>query len=220
VSLATFAGVKAAVADWLERTDLTAQILDFFALAQAKMYVGDKSLGMQEVVPLRISQMVATGTLTPNASGVVSITSGVAANWLAFIEVTPTFTGAQALNYRSPWMLKKQPELLVTGAGHALSYTVEGDSLITAPPSAQTLTAAWYQKFTPLVADGDTDWVLTNAPQVYLNGCLAEACAYLEDDRLVQFRGMFAGAIQALNVNDEMSRASGGVPIARPRGVA
>jgi hypothetical protein len=61
------------------------------------------------------------------------------------------------------------------------------------------------------------DWVLTNAPQVYLNGCLMEACAYLQDNREAEFRAKFAGAIMALNLNDKNARSSGAPLIARPR---
>ena len=99
-------------------------------------------------------------------------------------------------------------------------YTIEGDYVYLAPASVGTVRGVWYEKFTALSADGDTDWIVTNAPQVYLNGCLMLACAYTQDAREADFRAKFAAGIKGLNMNDSTKRRSGSVNIARPRSIA
>jgi len=221
VTLSTFGDLKTAVADWLERTDLTSAIAnDFFPITQSKMYLGDRSAGMQDIEPLRIRAMVSTGTLTPATGGTITIATDVSANWLEFIELTPTYSGAQSIDYMEPWSFRKRVDAISSTVAPQWIYTVEGGIVYLAPAAISTIRAAWYAKFTALSGSGDTDWIILNAPQVYLYGCLAEACAYLQDDRLPQFRAMFAGAIKALNMNDQMQRASGSKPVARPRTVA
>lgn len=215
MALNTFGALKTAAADWAWGEVTTALVgTDFFPQVQSKMYYGDKAGGIQ---PLRLRQMVATATLTPSTAGLVTISTAVDSGWLEFIELTPTALGARALSYLEPWDFRKRQDLLDATGVPASIYTIYGDTLEVAPPSAGTLVAAWYEKFTALSGDSDVDWVLTNAPQVYLNGCLMEACAYLQDNREAEFRAKFAGAIMALNLNDRNARQSGAVKVARPR---
>ena len=220
MALTTFGGIKAAAQDWLQRADLSTVVAaDLWSETVSMMYYGDRAPGTAEIPRLRIRQMVTSGTLTPDASGNITISSALGANFLEIIELTPTYSGAQSLNYRDPWSYRKEAALLY-GVAPAQMYTIEGDTLLTAPSTASTIIAYWYQKFTALSADGDTDWIVLNAPQVYLNGLLYQACAYLEDDRLGQFRAMFAGGIDALNQNDKRARQSGATKRSTPRAVA
>ena len=198
------------------RTDITAAMLtDFLNFTQSKLYCGD---GVSE--PLRIRQMIASANLTPNASGAVTISTGVAIGWLEFIEITPATNGALSLNYLTPWAFRKQSSLLADTTPPATIYTTEGDSLLVAARSSATLAAVWYQKFTAMTLDADTDWLLTNAPQVYLNGLLAEACGFFAAPEEPVYRAKFTSGVAALNLNDKRARASGAVAWARPRGVA
>lgn len=217
MAVATFAGIKAAVADWLERTDLTTVIgADFFPMMQAKMYYGHGT----DIQPLRIRAMVSSGTITPASGGAITITSQLNSGWLENIELTPTETGAISMDYVEPWMFKKQADKLDSTTGPQNIYTVEGSKIYVGPAAVTTIDIVWYQKFTALSADGDTDWIITNAPHVYMDGLLMEACAYLQDDRETYFRQKFAAGIKALNLNDKTQRASGSVPVARPRAYA
>lgn len=205
MALNTFGGIKAAAADWLERTDLTAVIPDFFTMAQSKLFYGDG----EDIRPLRIRQMVASATVTPATGGLVTISTGVSTTWLEFIELTPTQNGAQSMTYQDPWQFRKNA-MLQASTGPAWNYTVEGDTLTVAPTATGTILAYFYQKLAAVSADGDTDWIILNTPQVYLNGIIMEACAYLSDPRLAQFRAFFAAGIMALNRNDQRARTSGG----------
>lgn len=214
----TFGAMKAAVVDWaLTGSGLTASIVgaDIFPQMQAMMYRGH---GV-DIPPLRISAMVDSDTITPASGGIITISSQVDAGWLEFIELVPTSQGAKALDYVPPWAFRKQADAINTTVGPQTIYTIEGDKLYLAPAAVQPIAAKWFQKFTALSDDSDTDWIITNAPQVYMDGCLMLACAYADDQREGQFRQKFAGGIKALNMADQRGRSSGSFKVARPRSV-
>lgn len=190
---------------------------DFFPRMQSKLYYGDGSGrdGLTPIFPLRIRQMEDSATLTPSAAGQITISSACGTGWLDFIELVPTSTGSRALEYMEPFEFEKRTEMDVGGA--ARYYTIKGDTLYLGPYSDATIAARWHEKFTALSGDSDTDWVLTNAPQVYMDGCLMEICTYLQDDRYGQFRAAFAAGINALNLNNRLAKMSGAPKRAIPR---
>ena len=72
------------------------------------------------------------------------------------------------------------------------------------------MTAVYYAAFADFSSDSDADWILANAPQVWLHGTLAEAAAYIGDDaRQAKEAALFAGAVGALNQQDRRARYSG-----------
>ena len=218
MTLSTFGALKTAVADWhWNGGGVTATLVgtDFFPQVQSMMYRGH---GL-DIEPLRIQSMVSSATLTPAAGGIITISSQVDAGFLEFIELAPTQSMTRSLNYMDPWSFRKQAALLYDTANPQGVYTIEGDYLYLAPKSVTTITATWYEKFTAVSGDSDTDWIILNAPQVYLDGCLMLACAYTQDDRENAFRQKFAAGIKGLNLNDRRARMSGSTKVARPRAV-
>jgi hypothetical protein len=215
-AITTLATLKAAVSDYYPdgpRTDITSSLLtDFLKFTQDKMYYGDTTHA-----PLRIRQMVSSATITPSSAGVTVISSAVSSSWLEFLELTPTYTNAQSLNFVEPWAFRKEVSLLSSTVAPAFIYTIEGDNLITAPGNTSTITAVYYAKFTAMSADGDADWIVLNRPQLYLDGMLAEACAYFGGPEESAFRAKFAAGITALNKNDRLARSSGAVLRSRVR---
>lgn len=219
MSLDTYGAIKTAVADWAYAgAGITAALVgtDFFPQVQSMMYRGD---GL-DIPALRIRSMVDSATVTPASGGVVTISSQIDSGWLEFIEITPVTAGAPSLNFVEPWQFRKLTDALQSNTGPQSVYTIEGDFLYLGPAAVTQVTARWYQKFTALSLDADTDWIVTNAPQVYLNGCLMLACAYADDQREAQFRQKFAAGIRGLNLNDQRERSAGATPVARPRSVA
>lgn len=217
-AITTFATLKTAVSDYYPdgpRTDITAPLLaDFFAFTQSKMYYGDGAA----MKPLRIRQMISSATVTPATGGIITITSQLAAGFLELTKggLTPSFQNARPLAYVEPWEFRGL-NLLQSTVSPSNVYTMEGDFIYLAPAATGTIYAKWYQKFTALSGDSDVDYVLTNAPQVYLNGMLAEACAYFGGVEEAVYRAKFMAGVEALNQNDKTMRTSGAVKVARPR---
>lgn len=221
MALDTYGGLKATIADWAWGEVTAAQIAsDFFPRMQSKMWLGDGDGrdGLVQIKPLRIRQMEDSATITPSAAGLVTISSACGAGWLDFIDLTPTAIGSQSLDYLTPFEFKKRTELAY--GGPANFYTVEGDTLKLGPYGSAPLAARWHEKFTALSSDSDVDYVLTNAPHVYMDGCLMEVCTYLQDDRYAQFRSSFAAGINALNLSSKAGKMSGGVMRSVPRNYA
>lgn len=218
MALDTFGGIKTAVVDWsYNGGGVTAALVgtDFFPQVQAMMYRGHG----KDIEPLRIRAMVDSDTITPASGGIITISTQVDTGWLEFIELVPTNNGAVSLNYVEPWAFRKEASSIQSTVAPQAIYTIEGDKVYLAPAAVQPIAAKWYQKFTALSLDADVDWIITNAPQVYLDGCLMLACAYTQDEREGAFRQKFAAGIKGLNLNDQRARASGSVKIARPRAV-
>jgi len=220
MALTNYGTLRAAALDWSWTTGSltdTTMANDIFPIVQSQVYWGDKTAGMQEIEPLRIRSMVSTGTFTPATGGTVTISSDVSSSWLEFIELVPVYNYARSMSYVEPWSFRKQVDALSSTVAPQWIYTVEGDTLYVAPAAVQTIRAAWYAKFAALSSDASTDYIITNAPQVYLYGMIAQGCLYTQDDRYAQFRALFAGAIKALNDTDQQQRASGSQSVARPR---
>jgi len=218
MALNTYGALKTAVADWsYNGAGVTAALVgtDFFPQVQAMMYRGHGT----DIPPLRISAMVDSATITPAAGGTLTLSTDLGSGWLEIIELTPNTNGAVSLDYVPPWMFRKEADAIADTVGPQSLYTIEGDTLYTAPAATTGLKVKWYEKFTAVSGDSDTDWIILNAPQVYLDGCLMLACAYAQDEREGAFRQKFAAGIKALNLNDQRARSSGSIKIARPRSV-
>ena len=78
------------------------------------------------------------------------------------------------------------------------------------PDGVYTGKCLYYKKLAALSADGDTNWVLANAPGVYLHGALAEAHFFARNsERAQEELSLFCGAVNALNLADKADRTSG-----------
>ena len=88
-------------------------------------------------------------------------------------------------------------------------YTYLNNAIKTAGTGASSYTLDYYQSFALLSSDSDTNWLLTNAPGVYLYASLLETAPYLGDDpRISTWHSMLKSAIASVNRSTKM-RAGG-----------
>lgn len=211
MALTNYGELKAAVASWMERDDLTARIPDFIALAQARMYSGDPGIQMP---PLRIAAMLTSGT--------IAITGGVGATptgWIEFERVRVDGADRPNASFLPPQRFWDNPHAHYADIPYF--YTIEGSVIRTAPAGDATLSATWYARLTAMSADDSADWIMTNAPHVYLHGALYEAYEFEGTlDRAAQHAARFASAVTALNAQDGKAQASGSALMMRPRSVS
>ena len=220
MAITTYAELKTAIANWLERSDLTSRIPEFIALAQAKMYRG--VLGPDGrtwvIPPLRVRDMITTAN--------IAVTSGVGATpsgWLEFVRLWIDSTDQPNLKYLPPQTFYDNAGAHNTAAASdVLAYTIEGAVIRTAAPMTETLKSVHYAKFTAMSADGDSDWVLLQAPHVYLDGALAEAYGgYLRDPDGAAFHGAsFAAGVKGLMGQDKQAQHAGSTLVMRPKAIA
>ena len=91
-------------------------------------------------------------------------------------------------------------------------YSIEGDNLILAPAptSALVLDIVYIQGYAALSADTDTNWVMTNAYDIYLYAVLKQGAIYLEDAELEAKYGLlFQTTKESLNREQKLSRVGG-----------
>lgn len=186
----TFANLKASIANWLMRDDLTGAIPDFISLAEARIAAN-----------LRVAQMetVATATL---ANGAVQLPddwiearqiNGIGSYDRPLAEVSPGYAGSMYSG---------------VSAGNPRSYTIVGNTLTTYPSGGTaTVTMTYYAK-PPALSDAQpTNWLLMKWPNLYLYGALMESAPFLVDDGRFQVWGsMFQQALADAQSADERAR--------------
>lgn len=218
MTISTYATLKAAVADYLERTDLTSQIVTAFGLMQGKLYRGVLSPDGRTwlIPPLRVRDMIASANVTITAGS-----GALPTGWLEFLRLKGSVTDSVNMEYVPPMTYWDYAESQ-TADTPLFGYTIEGSTIRTLPAGADTLLSVHYAAFTALSADGDTDWALTNAPHVYLAGTLAEMWNFIGGnmEEEVKQTAAFSGGIAGLNKQYSAAQHSGGPLVMKPKAVA
>ena len=201
MALSTFTELKDAVADWLDRSDLTARIPDFITLAETRINRA-----------LRIRPMEVRSTMTTTAGSQYFNLPG---GYIQMRNIQLNANPVTPLEYITPEMLDRLYGSSTTGKPRA--YTLIGDEiqLSPIPDSAYSLEMAFYEKFTPL-GDGATggtvvsNWLTLNAPDVLLYGALLEAEPFIKnDERVAVWLNGYSNAIDKLQKADARDRHSG-----------
>ena len=200
MALGTFTELKDALADWLDRSDLTDRIPDFITLAEARLN-RDVRIRPMEV---RSSMETTAGQRYFNLPG----------GYLQMRNMQINSNPITPLEYITPEMLDRLYGSDTTGKPKA--YTLIGDEIQLAPipDSDYTVEMAFYEKFTPL-GDGTSgtvtsNWLTTNAPDVLLYGALLEAEPFIKnDERIALWLNAFNSAIRKVQDADAKDRHSG-----------
>ena len=165
MSISTYAELKTAIASWSNRTDLTASIPDFIRLAE--------SVIRREV---RCRDMIteATGSLS---SGAITIPAD-------YIEARQVVVDSAVPEYVTEEVYQRRQGI----ASSPESYTTTGTQIKVTGGSDEAYTLSYWAKYDAFSADADTNWLLTNVPEVYLFASLVEVYEYLRD---MQGRDMY-----------------------------
>lgn len=161
--ITNYATLKADVATYIKRTDLTDRMGDFIQLAEADI---NRSL------TLRQTEAKETGVAT---SAVINFPAGMSVS-----RVSVQFAG-------SDYSLKYSPHQTIVGTGRPEYFTVETNQirLMPAPDSSYTYTVFYTPNLKPLSDANPTNWVLLNAPDVYLYGTAVRAALDTQDAEAV-----------------------------------
>ena len=200
MALGTFTELKDAVADWLDRSDLTARIPDFIALAEARINR-----------ELRNRPMEVRSTMYTKADQQYFNLPG---GYIQMRNIQLNTNPTTPLEYITPEMLDRVYGSTTSGKPRA--YTLIGDEIQLAPipDSAYQVEMAFYEKFTPL-GDGSagtvtSNWLTANAPDVLLYGALMEAEPFIKnDERIPVWLNGYSNAINKLQQQDQRDRHSG-----------
>ena len=200
MALGTFTELKDAIADWLDRSDLTARIPDFIALAEARINR-----------ELRIRPMEVRSTMeTTSGQQYFNLPGGYIQMRNIQLNTNPT----APLEYITPEMLDRLYGSSTTGKPRAYSLIGDEIQLAPIPDSAYTLEMAFYEKFTAL-GDGTSgtvtsNWLTINAPDILLYGSLMEAEPFIKnDERIAVWLQAYRDGMDKLQKADANDRHSG-----------
>lgn len=203
MALTTYTELKASIADWLVRADLTATIPDFISLAEAQIER-----------KLRTRQMIvrSDASIDTEYSAVPSDFLDTKSLKLNTNPVTPMqFETIESLD---------QLASRTNAAGKPTYFSIVGNQIRVVPTPDTTYTAelTYYAKLTKLSSSVATNWLLTSSPDIYLYGALLQAAPYLQDDaRIAVWSALYQSGLDQLQLADDRSTTSGGSLTARAR---
>ena len=191
MALSTYSELKTAIANWLNRSDLTTEIAsDFIVLTEADFNS-----------KLRIRKMIKTTSIT-----IDSETESMPSDFLQVRDFFITQGGTKfPLKYITPAQTDEIKGSSTTGMPS--TYTILGDNFRFAPTPASSYTGTlnYYAKFEALSDSNTSNFILASHPAIYLYGSLYHAANFLggvEPARLQQWQGMYTTAMERLERND------------------
>jgi len=172
MAITTYAELQTAIGDWLNRADLDQKIPDFIRLAESTL---------NDV--LRSADMVTSST--------AAITSGRAtlpADALEVVYVQVASTEDEPLEQITPQQLTMLRRTRTRDAANPRFFAIIGREMVVTPSPSTSLSMDidYYQRIPALTDSNTTNWLLTDAPHVYLYTSLLHATPFLMDDARYQ----------------------------------
>jgi hypothetical protein len=187
MALSNYATLCTAIADWLNRTDLTSQIPDFIVLAESEMKRRIRHANTSTTI------YVSTGAMDPPGDFVEPI---------AIRLSTGNGYADTPLLLCTPEMLWEVKARSGGTAGRPTHFAHFDEQLQFAPEPDQSYDAIlnYYQTVATLADVPPSNHIFYESPDVYLYGALLQATPYLEhDERIPVWQMKFDNAIEQLN---------------------
>ena len=200
MAISQYSELTAAVANWLNRSDLTSRIPEFISMAED--YVAQE---------LRIRAMETSVDITIDAQ-----TEALPTRYLETIRLYIDGDPVQRLRYMKP--LDFWERWTSSRTGKPQFFTIEGENYVfgPAPDSTYTGKCLYFQRFAAMSADGDTNWILSNARGLYLYRALLEAAPFIGDDpRSLTWAALWDDLAEKVKKADKTDRTSGDAKISR-----
>ena len=202
-TITNYATLQSAIADYLNRADLTAQIQTFIQFCEADLNTR-----------LRSREMIVNATATSDGQFVA-----LPPDWLEAINMM-IVGGQSPLRYITP----DEADTIIKAQTYTSTrfYSMTTGVIELVPPAVDDITIdmVYYGKIPALSDANATNWLLTKAPDVYLYGALTHAAPFLMDDqRMAVFSQIYLARVQSLQDESQKSLHSGSPLISRPRSV-
>ena len=168
MSITNYSELLTAVANWINRGDLTDRIPEYIAFAEAKMNGR-----------LRVRQMEASTTDTMSSSAIT-----LPSDWMAFKSIWYTKNGQRIEILNIPVQEANRIDQGTTNPPRGYYITGSTVSFFPTADSDYTVGYIYYQQIPALTVSNTTNWLLTYAPDAYLYGTVLEAAAYIRDPKL------------------------------------
>jgi len=196
MAINTYSTLQTAVANWLDRNDLTDRVPEFISLAEATF---------NRVLRLRAMETTVADA-TPSGSKEDALPTG----YLQMREIHLATTPVVSLAYITPEIMYRIRAGSTSGKPN--SYTIVGDNILfgPTPDGVYDYSMTYYKAFDALSDAAPTNWLITNAPDLYLYGALLQAEPFLmNDERVALWERGVRQVINDLQQQDDKDRHSG-----------
>lgn len=192
MAITTYAELKSAIADWLNRDDLDAVIPNFISLAEAHFNR-----------TMRHRKMVTRSDATLDTPYFA-----VPADWLENIRFQLNTNPVTPLLYVTPEQAAEERQKY-NASGQPLFFSMVGEQfqVVPSPDTSYDAELLYYAKIPALSDSNTTNWLLTESPDVYLYGSLVQSAPYLkEDERISVWAGLYQQFVDDMMLADERAR--------------
>lgn len=213
MSIATYSDLVTAISNWAARDDATFnnRVDEFIDLAEDRIHYGSGEPGDQFYsAPLRISAMETSADLTVDAQ-TVAVPSGFLEPRRLYLNTDPK----QDVDYLPSDRFWAASAVASATSGKPVIYTIEGTNFVfgPSPDSSYTGKLSYFKKLDALDGTNTTNWLITNAPAVYLYAALTEAMIWDGNQEKAQnFFNLFNQRINALVRQDKSFKVGAGLP--------
>jgi len=196
MAINTYGTLQTAVANWLDRDDLTSRIPEFISLTEAIF---------NRILRIRAMETIVSDN-TPSGSKEDALPTGYLQMREIHLETSPIVP----LSYITPEIMYRIRAGSVNGRPN--SYTIMGENILfgPTPDSVYAYSMTYYKALDALSDAAPTNWAILNAPDMYLYGTLLQAEPFLmNDERVPLWERGFRQAISDLQEQDNKDRHSG-----------
>lgn len=187
VAFTNYTELKAAIAVWLNRTDLTDVIPGFIKVAEAQISRRLRRSTMRATVTVAAESYNLSADVAELRS--LRLVTSDTRKDLPITICTPEILDS----HRAVWSAIGRPRYAALVGGSLL--------LVPVPDQAYSMEISYFPKLIPLSLSNLTNIVLTEAPDLYLYGSLKASAPYLEhDERIPVWNAGFETALSELGI--------------------
>ena len=207
MAITNYTNLQTTIADFLNRDDLTSIIPTFIQMAEAQLNRDIRHYKME--------------ARTSGQQSALDQYMQIPSDWLETIRMHATGNGTSPIDLVSRAAMQDM-RAGMNDTANIPRYYCHADSqfeLYPTPAADTDVELLYYQKI-PDLATNSTNWLLTDAPDVYLYGSLLHSAPYLaEDARVAVWAQMYSAAVQNVNSASEKARYSGSGMTLKVRGL-
>jgi hypothetical protein len=196
MAIGTYTELQTAVANWLDRDDLADRIPEFISLAEARF---NRSLRLRSMESKQTASTIG-GQRNYN----------LPPNYIQMRNFQLNTSPITTLSYVTPEIYDRLWGGSAEGTPQFYTIAANEISLGPVPASAITMEMLFYKRFDDLSASTTTNWLLTNAPDIYLYASMLEAEPFImNDERVPLWSAALKEGISQMQEQDNKDRHSG-----------
>jgi len=196
MAITTYSELQASISDWLNRSDLTSQIPDFIALAEADMNRRIRHWRMEKRANAELDTQYST----------------LPADFIEPVRLSITSGDTYKLEAESQAQLLDRRAQAGNTAGLPKYYALTGGNIevFPSPDSNYTLEMLYISQIEALSGANASNWILQYFSDCYLYGSLVHSAPFLEQDQRISiWVALYDKAIDGILGQNENAKFGG-----------